>query len=382
MPAPELPSPPLDAVRTAAAGRLAERAADPAATLPELRDLHERLRLIDAGLAARPAPPPPPPPPPRRRWPPALWPLLAVAALVSVAAAVPVRSVPFTLDLRAQAVTLQFDAAGELGAQPVDGELRVEGQTRLESPAPAIANAASGSEADRLVLRAPQLMLRRIVYPAGTALVASAGRQLQLSVEAPTAPLAAEVEFAGRAVWRIGDADASPPADFAHAEWLRASAGDAAQPARRPPPLELWLGRAPGRSYVWNGLRPAALQFVARRAGGAGSSGPVVASSLEQAQLTLPATGGEVKLGAGDRLEIAGLVLERFELSAGDSIGIKLSGTARVLATRTGDFERSLKPSLLEFIARHHTVGLFWSAALMAWGAIAWVRKQFDSLAG
>lgn len=74
---------------------------------------------------------------------------------------------------------------------------------------------------------------------------------------------------------------------------------------------------------------------------------------------------------------MSGLVLERFDMTAGDSVVIKLAGTARVLATRTGDFERSLKPSMLEFIARHHTVGLLWSSALMLWGAIAWLRNQF-----
>lgn len=368
------PPPPLESARADAARRLAERAADPDAPLPELRDLGERLRLIDAGLEARAALPAP-----RRRWPPALWPALAVAALVSLAAAVPVRSVPFTLDLRAQAATLQFDAAGELDAQPVDGELRLEGQTRLESPAPAMAREAATQGADPLVLRAPQLTLRRVAYPADATLTASAGRQLQFVVEAPTAPLVAEVEFAGTTAWRIGDAEASPPLDFAHAEWLRASAGDAAQPARRPPPLALWLGRAPGRSYVWNELRPVALHFVARRAGGAAGEQPVVASSIEQAQITLPATGGEVRLEAGARLELGGLLLERFEMTAGDSIGIKLAGTARVLVTRTGDFERSLKPSLLEFIARHHTVSLFWSSALLLWGALAWMRKQFEA---
>jgi hypothetical protein len=367
----------LAGVRAEAARRLAERAADPAAALPELRELHERLRLIDAGLAACPAPPP------RRRWPPVIWPLLAVAALVSLAAALPVRSVPFTIELQAHAATLLLDGAGELGAQPVDTELRIEGQSRLESPARVIARAAADSGADRLLLRASQLTLRRVAWPAGSTLVVRSGPQVQLTIDSPRPPLTAEVEFAGSASWRVGEAALSPALAFDHAEWLRASSGDAAQPARRPPPLELWLGRAAGKSYTWNGLRPVALQFVERRAGDGGSGGnAVLASSLEQARITLPATGGEVKLGAGDRLEIAGLVLERFELAVGDSVGIKLSGTARVLATRTGDFERSLKPSLLEFVARHHTVGLFWSAALMLWGAIAWVRKQFDSVAG
>lgn len=372
MAAPEPPQMPLEAARAEAARRLTERAADPAAPLMELRDLSERLRLIDAGLAARQAAPPP-----QRRMPSALWPALAVGMLVSLAAAVPVRTVPFTLELRAQATTLLFDTPGELGAQTIDGELRIEGHTRLESPAPAISRQAAAAGGDGIVLRASQLTLRRVVYPAGTTVVVSAGRHLQLGVDAPTPPLVAEVEFAGRTAWRIGDADATPPVDLTNAEWLRASAGEPAQPARRPPPLELWLGRADGRAFAWNGLGPTALQFVARRTGGPASGMPIVASSIEQALIKLPATNAEVKLGAGDRLEMSGLVLERFDMTAGDSVVIKLAGTARVLATRTGDFERSLKPSMLEFIARHHTVGLLWSSALMLWGAIAWLRNQF-----
>lgn len=374
MAAPDARQASLEAARADAARRLAERAADSTVPLAELRDLNERLRLIDAGLAARPAALTPP-----RRWPPALWPVLAVATLVSLAAAVPVRSVPFTLELRAQAATLQFDAAGELDAQPIDGELRIEGHALLESPEPAISREAATTGADSIVLRASHLSLRRVAFPAGTTLLASAGRHVQLGVDAPAPPLAAEVEFAGRTVWRMGDAEASPPVEFAHAEWLRVSTGNPAHPERRPPLLEFWLGRADGRTFTWNGLRPIALQFVSRRAGGAGRDDPIVASSIEQAQITLPATNAQIKLGAGDQLEISGLVLERFEMTAGDSLGIKLAGTARVLATRTGDFERSLKPSLLEYAARHHTVSLLWSSALMLWGAIAWVRKQFDT---
>lgn len=370
--APESLRSPLDATRAEAARRLAERAADPTASLDELRDLGERLRLIDAGVTAQQTALPTS----RRRLPPALWPALAVAALVSVAAWVPVRTVPFALELRAQSATLLFEAPGQLAAQTLDGELRIEGQTRLESPSAAISRDAAVEGSDGLVLRASQLTLRRIAYPAGTTLMVSAGRHLHLGVNAPTSPLVADVEFAGRTVWKLGDGEVSPALDIAHAEWLRASAGDPALPERGPPPLDLWLGRADGRSFAWTDLRPVALQFVARREGSAGGSAPIVASSIEQAQVKLPATNDEVRLGVGDRLEMSGLTLERFEMTAGDGIVLKLSGTARMLTTRTGDFERSLKPSLLEFLARHHTVSLFWSSALMLWGAIAWLRSQ------
>ncbi|QPF74380.1 hypothetical protein G8A07_16615 [Roseateles sp. DAIF2] len=365
------PDPQADALadaRAMVARQLAERAADSGASLSELQALHERLRLIDAGLAARPPASKP------RRIPPALLPALLIAALLSLADTVPIRSVPFSLELRAQSATLRFDNAGELEAQPVDAELRIEGQTLIESPAPALTDSVAAAGPDPLVLRAPQLTLRRLAYPAGATLVIAAGRQVQLGVDAPIGPLVAEIEFAGTATWRLGSGEASPSRDFSHAESLQASAG-ATAPGQRPPPLDLWLGRGVSRSYQWNGLRPTAVQFVARRISNAAT--PMLASSLEWAQLVLPATGAQVTLGAGDRLDLAGLTLERFEMTVGDSVGLKLAGTARVLATRTGDFERSLKPSLLEFLARNHAVGLFWSAGLLLWGAIAWIRKQF-----
>src|SRR4051794_20859669 len=86
----------LAGLRVEVARRLAERAADPATGFPELRELHQRLRLIDAGLAASHAQLP------GRHSRLALWPVFTVAALVSMAAVVPVRSVPFTLELQAR----------------------------------------------------------------------------------------------------------------------------------------------------------------------------------------------------------------------------------------------------------------------------------------
>jgi hypothetical protein len=364
----------LARLRGELAGRLAERVADPVAPLSELRELEDRLRLVDAGLAASRTSQP------RRRWPAALYPALAVALLVSVAASLPVQSVPFTLDLQAREVTLQLGAAGELTSQPVDTELRMEGQTRLHSPSVALVAGVAETGAEQLVLRAAQLTLRRVGYPAGSTLVVRSGPQVQLTFEAPRPPLNAEVEFAGRTSWRIGDGPASTDVVFDHAEWVRATTHDD-ESARRPPPLDLWLGRGAGKIYAWSDLRPTSLQFVQRRGGAGGGVDAVVGSSLEQAHVKLPVTQREVKLGGGDRLEIDGLIVEQFQLAAGDNVAVKLSGTARVLAVRTGDFERSLKPSWLEYMSRHHTVGLFWSAALTLWGAIAWIRKNFEAAA-
>ena len=365
---PESDVTPLRALRIAAASQLAQRAAQADAPLGELRELQERLHLLDAALAESA-------PAPKRHWQVPLVSALVVATLVSLAAAIPVRRVPFTLDLQARAVSLQFDDKGELASQSVDSELRVDGFTRLESPATSLAKAAAQSSPDRIALNAPHLSLRRVGYPSGSVLIVEAGPQVRLSLQAPRSPVVAELEFTGPTTWHFGDTPTRQSDNYTHLEWARLIGGDTAAPNLRPPPLDLWLDRPAGRDYTWKGLRPVTLEFIERSA----AAQAVVTSSLEQASITLPATGAQVQLAGGDRLELAGLELERFELVVGDRVGIKLSGSARTLTTRTSDFERSLKPSLLEFVARNHTVGLFWSAAVMLWGVVAWLHKQLDA---
>ena len=118
-----------------------------------------------------------------------------------------------------------------------------------------------------------------------------------------------------------------------------------------------------------------ALRFAERREGAGGVA--AVASSIEGGTLTLPATGDTVKLVGGDWLEIDGLTVERCEVSAGPLLTLRLNGSAGTLRLRVGEFERSLKPSWLEYAARHHLLKLMWGSAAVLWGALAWMRKQF-----
>ena len=59
----------------------------------------------------------------------------------------------------------------------------------------------------------------------------------------------------------------------------------------------------------------------------------------------------------------------------GPVLRLKMSGSARRLSTRSGGFERSLKPSLLEHAARHQRVELFWSAGLILWGLMRGLQR-------
>jgi hypothetical protein len=386
-------------LRDSTAAQLVARLTVADAALPELRELQERLRLLDAALAdqrSRDA----------RRWGALLWPVGLVAALVLLAATVPVPSVPLSLELRATSVTLHLPAVAVLGPQPINGELRIDGFTSIESADAGVADAAARAGAERLSARAGQAWLRSLSLPADTRLTVQARTDsTTLSVESARSPVIADVELRGATVLRRGDADAPLRRQFDHSEWLRLIGGVVAQAGQPAPPMTLSipLPMSPSISQpvsptVWpsaspsmrldlaaplriDTLRPSSLRFAERReslatgtAVGAVSS---VVSSLEGGTLSLPASGKTVAINAGDWLEVDGLVLDRFELSAGMPLLLKLSGSARTLRLRVGEFERSLKPSWLDYVSQHHLVTLLWGSMALSWGALAWVRKHF-----
>ena len=354
----------LRALRDDAARRLAQVLAANDAPLATARELHERLRLLDAALAdAAPRP---------RRWQSPLVAAAVVAAVLSVAALVPVPSVPFSLDAEAAAVRLHLAAAGELEPQAVAGEIVASGRFVVVSPDPALAS-PKDETADRLAATASPLRLRRISYPESTTLDFAAGdATAALTLHSQRSPIAVEIELAGIASTQISNPPGRRAHDYRYGEWLRLVAGDAAGGASAP--LALSLGRSAATPpYAWSALQPSEVRFI-ERAAGSGVEARVV-SSLKQARIALPATRGEVVLAAGDELVLGGLELERFDLRLGAMAKLQLSGTASRLTTRTGRFERDLKPSWLEYAARHRTVELLWSAALLLWGIARWLHR-------
>lgn len=365
-------------MRDSTAAQLVARLTAADAALPELRELQERLKLLDATLADQRTRD-------ERRWGALLWPVGLVAVALLLAASVPVPSVPVTLELRASSVTLDLPAAAVLGAQPIHGELRIDGFTSVESADAAVADAAARERAERLSVRAGQAWLRSLSLPAGTRLTVQArGDSTTLLVESPRSPVIADVELRGATVLRLGDADAPLHRVFDHSEWLRLIGGAAARADQPAPPMTLSIPLHAAAPIRIDTLRPSSLRFAERRESvatgtevGAVSS---VASSLEGGTLSLPASGKTVAINGGDWLEVDGLVVERFELSAGVPLLLKLSGSARTLRLRVGEFERSLKPSWLEYVSQHHLVTLLWGSMALLWGALAWVRKHFSGV--
>ena len=359
-------------LREATAAQLANRLIAADATLPELRELQERLKLLDATLTdhgARDA----------RRWSALLWPLGLVAGVLLLAASVPVPSVPVSLELRASSITLELPVATLVGPQPINGELRVEGFTSFESADAALREAATRERAERLSVRATQTWLRGLSLPPGTRLTLQARAEAAtLLLESSRSPVTADVEVRGATALRLGDADAPLQRVFDHSEWLRLVGGSAARAEQAAPPMTLSVPLGSAAPLRLDNLHPSSLRFAERRESVGAGAVSSVASSLEGGTLNLPASAQTVTVNGGDWLELDGLVVERFELSVGLPLLLKLSGSARTLRMRVGEFERSLKPSWLEYVSHHHLVTVLWAAMAALWGALAWLRKHFD----
>lgn len=361
----------LRAQRVALADALAQRLSAGDAPLPELRELQERLKLLDGALLEQRTRA-------QQRWGALLWPLGLVGLALLLAASVPVPSVPLSLSIKATAVQLDLGQATRLGPLAASGGLRIEGFATLESADGPLALAALQQQASSLGVRTAEARLRSLQLPAGASLeIEARSDDTGLLVDSAQAPVVAELELRGAASLLLGDAGQALERDYGPGEWLRLSTGPAARPGQALPPLVLALARRGEPALRLSGLRPTRLRLVERRDAEVG--GQAQASSLLGATLTLPATGQVLSLAAGDGLELDGLRLERFEIVAGAPLQIELSGSARGLHQRVGEFERSLKPSWLEYLARHHLAQMLWASAGVLWGALAWLRRVWTA---
>jgi hypothetical protein len=340
--------------RSALAQRLA-KGLDEEAPITELKDIQARLQLIDGVLADSA---------PRNR---ALRrhviALLVVAAIVSLAALTPMPRVSFVLELNAGAAQLRMNNSGILAGQTLDGEMRAEGFSRIQSADPTLAQRTQDSGVSQLSLQAQRLSLRRIGFPAGARLDFAAGTQtVRLAIEG--AAQTAEFEIGGEVSSSFGGSPRES-GNYAVAEWLKLDSDTA--------PTELWFARKPDRSYLWRGLEPASLRLVERQAGADGQVRLV--SALRQGVVRLPATDRELRLITGSSLELDGLQLDQADLTLGEQVALRLSGSAQRMVVETGGFKQSLKPSLLDYVAHNHSVGLLWSSAGLLWGISTWLRK-------
>jgi hypothetical protein len=345
--------------------RLAQGLVD-AAPLADLKEMQARLQMVNAALDAAVASQPRSKPQPialHRH----LAALIVVAALVTLAALLPMPRASFALELEAGAAQLLMQDKGNLDGQGLSGEFRAEGFSIFESADPVMQQRARDGGAEQIGVLAERLSLRRIAFPAAATLDFEAGSpmvRLAINGAPHNAPHSAEFEVSGAVSSSFGGAPREA-SNYPVAEWIKLVSGAA--------PTQLWLARAPDKNLVWRGLKPVTVRWVERQANADGQVRWV--SAIRSGVIRLPATNRELALRPHIALELDGLQLEMADLTLANSVGLKLSGSANRIELNTSGFKQSLKPSLLEYAARNHSLGLVWSAAGLLWGISAWLRK-------
>jgi hypothetical protein len=356
----------LESMRRARQNTFLERLNATEATLTELRELHEHLRLVDAALVERKAQG-------KAKRAPLLVLVVAIAFASLVLGYLRMPSTPFSMDLEASSITLELPPDASLGSQSLSEGIRIEGFSSVESSRRALlAGKPTGTERS-MALRAQTLLLQRIRSGGRSVLrMDASAKAARVSLEALTGGVTATIEVIG-----VAEIQASPgetrTVDTGLGDWI--AFGTEPRSGGRAAPLDVVLNRGDQQSFVWTGLRPDSVRFVERQSRGEGEVG--LWSSIKSARIRLPARKAEVELRAGDDLELSGLAIERCDITVADDVTVHLSGTAERIESVVGTFSRSLKPSVLEYFASNHAIGLFWSAAGFLWGATVWVRRQF-----
>jgi hypothetical protein len=326
--------------------------------LTELKEVQARLQLVNAALEAHALAQPRPNSLHRH-----LAALIVVAGLVTLAALLPMPRASFALEMEAGAAQMRMQDKGSLAGQGLGTEFRAEGFDAIESADPALLQRGRDGGANQIGLQAERLSLRRVSYPANASLEFDAGAPtVRLSIDG--SPHAAEFEFTGAVTSSFGGAPREA-SNYPVVEWIKLMSGTA--------PTQVWLARAPEQNWVWRGLKPVSIRWVERQANGEGQVRWV--SAIRSGVIRLPAASREVVLRSDSALELDGLRLEQADLTLGSNVGLKLSGSASRIDIDTAGFKQSLKPSLLEYVARNHSWGLVWSAAGLLWGVSTWLRK-------
>ncbi|HKE94040.1 MAG TPA: hypothetical protein VKB34_07020, partial [Povalibacter sp.] len=185
-------------LRASERARLNSRLVDGTSSIGELRDLSERVQLLDAAIKQEE------PPRTAKRL---AFIALAVATVIIAAASMRMPSVRFSLEAEAHSISLRAGAAQSLSGFPSGSELRVtDGCGVLSSSNIGLTSAVRGQQADPLTLRATSLAVQHLTFGASSLLtVTPGGNALQVSVENSTAPIAIELEMSGDANGFFGD---------------------------------------------------------------------------------------------------------------------------------------------------------------------------------
>lgn len=351
----------------------------------QLKDLGERLRHLDMALQEHRAAA-------ARRL--LLLAVLAVAAIVTLLACVPVFLIGIDVeaDIEATQVRLSFAREETLPSAALLAPVSVEGASRVDLRG--TDRTAGKAALDTVRIASAKARLESLTVASGGA--------LEIGTDASGLAIALSPGTAGAGAAKLFGDTGGAGSGKVELRWLPAFDGTVG-----PPLLETFEGTeivhvtphgsagrslrifAPGGTLAWAPRGVGQIEFLRPAAGDR------FESSVVMARLKVGPKGSKTTLAEGDDLELSGMKISELRVgvcSPGQApdqmspnascrrVSLHLVGKASDIRVRQAHREfRSLVPSWLSYLKESHLVSLLWASALFVWGTgwslwKAWVR--------
>ena len=309
------------------------------------------------------------------------WAIITAAVCliaVSLAWTVPIRETRVQLDVTTTSVSMRLaDSFAWSGTWRIDPtQVRLEHFSNLDLPPEYFASDSIPREGS-LDFKVPggDVRLRDLFVGQGGLLTIERSEASATDIVVQDASAHGDIYVSGTVTGRVGPSlDANLAPKRFDPEWppgrfgFRYDDGHGALPALLHVKFTDMLSL---REISVNGL-----DFFAERAGGTGN--PAFTSQIVSGTLTIIDTGEHVPLSAAAALQLNTHGLVSVLQVTQEGVRVKFEGWARRVELGKGDFARSLKPTIIEWLFHQRKLGFFWSAITVLWG-IGWGERKLLS---
>jgi len=352
----------LKTLRLHLASELARAVTEPSSTAEHLASLKTRLDLLDRSLTALA-------PTLLTRLGPALLVGGLIALITTVLLMWRATFLPVIVDIDASAIALTISEPTRIEHVQFSGGMQVRGVDWATSPRlPATANHDS---IDAIEVAADWLRLDEALIPAQSGLEIQASSEHFTALVSSNGAVEASIQQKGATTVVMGDQ--VQEFNLAEPESIRIGTRARENSLAALHAVEITGQPVAMHSFSFT-VNPTSVDFV-ERAGNA-PHGKTFVSSVLTGTLSVPAVKRSETLEAGDALRIEGFTAESARITVTDKVHIRLRGVARDIRIGTGRFNRPLAPTMLEYMAENHLVGLLWSGFGLI-GGLLWSVLRF-----
>jgi hypothetical protein len=331
----------------------------------------ERLKALQSVLAALP----------EKHIPFSLAVIIGIACLLiaSLALAVEVPWARVQLDLTTKAITMRLDhGLSWHGAWRVDPEqVRLENFTRIVLPPEYGQRSESSLE---LNVQTGSVRVGHLFFDRGALLTITASESGAADLVVSSAIFRGDLDVSGEVNGHTGPGlDNSLPLERYDSETPpgRFSFMYDGQDVRgqRPP----FIHGSPVEVLAFPDIEVTNLSFVDERVNPERPDQTMFTSQITSGTITMIDTGEQIPVVPATVLRLASIRGRVSTLLAPNKdIQVKFEGAANAVTLGTGEFSRSLKPTILEWLFHQQKLGLFWGALTFLWG-MTWSARRLIS---